>query len=1752
MWKKWVTVVCAALIVGVLFFHRPIMHLIIETSIKRCFEKCSTAPVTFHAIEKDDHHIVFHHLKLPLSHSEGVLQAEKLSVEYELSMLKRELTLNIHIQAPHLNTIAGSEDLYVLLKKLISSTSSLIAIKGSLTISDGELIVKDPSGTESQKLTLNCYQQWGDLPIGNHLISLYDGEHANHLHFEVKGNEQALEVKSSISQLNASHAFKLIHSVAPSLSLGDVKSGLVNMDMTVFLPKDLRPYTDGYVHVENLNFHHPDLGLELQIGEVEGYLSPSFLPQNSSQVFFNPALTGSLEFKKKNRLKFTDAGVVFGQIDQFVGQVLLQPEDSLQVQLNGILGEKHAVSKGALTAQLTYPNFQKFTIEGTIIVDNPKEQVSSIQFHAKDFGLNEKTISVQLQNVKEAVFEFLDSFLHKYVAVREERIQLLQGSISASVDVLITDGEMQDIKIQNLEAKNLLCYFSTWEVIWGSDLLSGNLELPWVNLGTYPNFLGNCNANLAVHNGFFQVDGFDQSFWKFSHIDTQLSVKQGVIEKSLASGELAGLKGSAEIDWLSPKEVMRLKLHGEAKDIAQFLPQDAKQAIDHNFPHDRVSILADVSRILKGFHIQGHALFKEEDMPLERSLNFGFDVEKSKEGSFFAGHVKKYWDEISPLLSKNADFSFPVALLELYSIQEELGIAGLVIKNGSFNMQNVPLQRYLSPFLFRQNQFTLKGIAHIFGKFDHTSIAFNYDPYELALVNPAVTIEVPHSMQDEEQSQAAFHYYDFLTGNHFGTLPVRNGSYFDHRNGLFYTDIHADVLFTGDKIRLPEIDGFSNGVYFAGMIEIDYSSPLKGVFDLKIKPHTMLGKVSQIQHVLLHFDPNLPFLQIPLEGNVLCQNESCLFDFHFSDESYSLDAKIKGELIDGVARFEHVNLDLQDISLKFDYDHQANQFTCTDVQGILLVGQPDEVEEYLIGSDKLCMKDFSQNLIEFDLWVGDRNRDIIRLAGHTEFNKETGEIPFVFDEKITHFGEIHPTSLQLILKDWSRVELFNLNFQARLSTLLHDVKRFSRTGLLFLSEPLLQKLHEIQLASGNFQINVGYDGGTARFFYQFSGQNVTFEDYQFKQVLMQGYKLQNQWMIEQLQLDQLSLSANFTKQEMDWKIHFLGIRYGKSLLAGLEGEFKEGSSQIEARVNLLEIHLAHLKEMENLDSRLAALPLQGIFRGTGNIILSMQNPLKEWQIEAKLDSHIRSLEWNGIKFGEAEHFITQLLSNQKISFQNINSSWLIGKDVVPLAIQNMEYQFLSDEFVVDHLKLNLSKTNLISIKNFLATHFKDHVQENVLTFLSSLKQDGLMPLSLNYFRKNEKHQCSFELPEGDYYVYGQPHHLNQIKGVVNQDELSLKAQYQLNHKAFWILANVNFSDLNAGKILIQDREGTTQNPLAIFWKQDPGQGFYVQNISGYFSGLTVNLARNKNLDLFNSGSLEGEVKIDCAALNPLLPDDIALKVKEWELGTGYTLKGIWNICGEDSHIQFQGDLLGSHFKMKGYIWQKLHSSVTYLAGKLQALNTTISDEAAHVFIPRLDYMKNENQEWFLHIPHMTVENLIPSMLCEEGLHTPKFRKPLTITHIVFTDIKGVTSDSKNLTGYGYLNFKNHQKNNLEHTIFAIPVEILSRIGLTTAALNPVTGTVQFTLQDGKFNLIKFKDMFSEKRLSKFYLHDKFPSYMDFDGNLFVQVRMKQSTLLFKLAELFTVTVKGTLTKPTYTLQKQKPLAKDEVIEVPTQ
>ena len=136
------------------------------------------------------------------------------------------------------------------------------------------------------------------------------------------------------------------------------------------------------------------------------------------------------------------------------------------------------------------------------------------------------------------------------------------------------------------------------------------------------------------------------------------------------------------------------------------------------------------------------------------------------------------------------------------------------------------------------------------------------------------------------------------------------------------------------------------------------------------------------------------------------------------------------------------------------------------------------------------------------------------------------------------------------------------------------------------------------------------------------------------------------------------------------------------------------------------------------------------------------------------------------------------------------------------------------------------------------------------------------------------------------------------------------------------------------------------------------------------------------------------------------------------------------------------------------------------------------------------------------------------------------------------ELNGKLSDSRTWKAKGQFHFCNPLKKNILCPLFTIPSELILRLGLDPHVLNPVTGSIYFNLLERRLILTRFKDIYSEGRGSKFYLDThKGPSWVDLDGQLSVHIRMKQYNLIFKIAELFSVSIQGSYKKPKYTLQR---------------
>jgi hypothetical protein len=293
-------------------------------------------------------------------------------------------------------------------------------------------------------------------------------------------------------------------------------------------------------------------------------------------------------------------------------------------------------------------------------------------------------------------------------------------------------------------------------------------------------------------------------------------------------------------------------------------------------------------------------------------------------------------------------------------------------------------------------------------------------------------------------------------------------------------------------------------------------------------------------------------------------------------------------------------------------------------------------------------------------------------------------------------------------------------------------------------------------------------------------------------------------------------------------------------------------------------------------------------------------------------------------------------------------------------------------------------------------------------------------------------------------------------------------------------------------------------------------------------------------------ALQGQVHVDFNRLSSLFSQSLADTIQQLQVGPNYSFAGrFWinpNWSGSFLEaLSFKGELMSEEAILKGYQMQSVQADVQYVPGRLDIQNLSIQDSAGSLKTADAVVILDKNQDkWNFFTPRLTIRNLRPSLLRDIESYTTstKFRS-LIFKRIEFQNLRGDLSDKQSWQAEGNLHFLNPSRKKPFPVIFAIPAEIILRLGLDPHVLNPVTGSIYFNLQEQKFYFTRFKDVYSEGRGSKFYLaQSSEPSWMDFNGNLSVNIRMRHYNLIFKITDLFTVSIQGNIKKPHYSLQKQ--------------
>lgn len=1646
--------------------------------------------------------------------NESQFMAEHAKLSYTIDLWNGEINLYVTLENPEF--IFSQPDSFFSNDESLERKKGLFNIYTHFACDNGCLRLGEQEYNVHGKLSMDFSSYEGNLQVG------FTGgrEEDSSLFLGFSKDLDSTQLHFQCKDLECFHIQHASCYLCPEIKSLKIHHGTLNGNGGFILKPHQRPLFYGEASLSNINFEYPSFNVNGVFTEVRFHLKMH--PEK-------PVSYGSIIFCGDESLVFDSFNSHISQLKNIMGGVYVDEESHAKIVLEGLFDNSSNEKQWSLEGEGFYPLQGKPRLNLNWTLKNSSDDSKG---QLKLWESSEQCYEAEV-NLSQGSFQdtqALQILLQKLFADYSP-IQLTEGIFDLQAKAFIRQGKLEKFAFNHFDIHQLHGIYDPFSVSFKIEKLSGKALLDLIANATSDETM----VQLEMTGGKINVKSEGEGV---QDIHAHLNIIQGDFIDSYAEGRWKNLLGRLDIHPKGSSEI-KLLVNGQLKDAFLCFENDYwREKLATIFIQHAINISADISGLDQGVKIEGNAQILDENST-ERPVSFGFDLVKAQKTGI--SDLSEDFETLQNLL--------PTTAVSLIYFEKQFfkdnPFFGYEITHGWFDTAEMPLEKYIAPFVVDQAYTKLEGIGRFHGRFDQTHLITTYETGNVILENGSFKIEAIEIGLDPLTRYMPLHAINFASGVHFGILPLRNATYYEKCSGLIFTDIHTDVIFEEKNTHASCIETFCQGIYFEGSLAVDMNNFHQGCLDLDIRMESMHGKLTQVQNMFSHVQPDLFFLKLPMEGDVTMHQDAGCLQFNFSPGGYSTRAYLKGALSEGHMVSHDSNVSLQSLSLTFDYDHQTKILDFYDIQGTLLVGKPEKAEEYILIGEKIHFSDYSRNHALFDLWIGDKKRDVIRIAGET-FSSVSypGEncVQVLLDQNLSHFGNVYPQTFHLILKDWWKIQEFQLESEFNLANIFQDLQRFSRTGFLFLSPHSLKKLNEIDQAEGSFKINLEYSDYHSRLNYHIAGQNVRFDEHAFKTVALQGKKLDDVWIIDQLALDDISMAADILRKPKSWVINFLGVQLKDSVLIGLQGEYLEDLHEINGKINLLEVNLESLKKWSKLSSIWNKFPLKGNLRASGTFHCPCDDV--KASLDMSLKASLKNGEFKGLSFGDITQASIEFSPEKGLLVQNIETNFKIDAlKKAHLNLEKMKYDVRQDIFSLDNFQFSIPSYHVREILNILAKSFPTLFSATTIEMLSQTKKSSNLEGSLNVDYADPHYALQLVLKDGEYHLFDKKFIFSNV--LMEYDPCEMTATVQCHNYAtpFWM--QYKTSSIEGGEVIFSENapDALPENPLMVQWKKQ-GDGFFVEHARGQFHGMFFNLTSNRAATECKGLSLEGEIHVDVKKAGVFLASELGTKMADW-MGSGFCVKGLWNCYpgmenNELVKMYFTGRLEGQNFEFNGYQFDRLYADMEGSPQCVSFKNLYISDPCGNFYIDQAQIQPNKENKWTMSIAKAEVHEFTPSLLRKVGVaSTTSSPKPLIIRELYLEKGQGILGDSSSFIGQGSLEFSNPPKKNIPHPLFAIPSEIISRLGLDLSTLTPVIGTLFYEIKDQKIILTKLKESYSQGKTSKFYLAASPESYIDFDGNLHVQIKMKQSNVFFKLAELFTVTVQGTWQKPSYTLQKQK-------------
>ena len=1719
-------------LVGALLFIAFALTLSLDLIVSQTIEN-----VFYRSISKTNNHLSFEKIvkqnslwviKQPKICPQGckdqpLCTASEITFDYSIHWLKREIELLIVLDKPEiclnqlsLNQISWNDE--------AADSFTLFKTNVQISLKEGHL------NTDKGIFAFDGSFQRNSSIEGS--INLKDSSQNLLLNFKKDPLSETIDVNFDSSNTNCAHLCTIAQLFFPQLESFTIKEGFLNGQGGLLFEKRKRPVLHGTWNLKNLVFEHIQTEL---LGEIPEIIFDLERKDNKYSQ-------GTIRLTKEANFQVKSATSPSWKVNKLLGDIHIDTQSEADIHLKGIYKGLETSFDLSIDGKALALHDQNAQIHLDWTLKN-SDEMSSGKLHLNQKNVNQYEAEIDLKDLQLKEALPLQTYLQTLWPTFSE-LEFQKGLLNAKAIAYIDQKKISKLELNTMHVDHLLVDYFPLKMRASLESLSGKGTIDFLR-----DYLEEgITAQIDIDKGV--ISSLNSSTkWMANDFQSHLNISNGRILHSFAEINIGNMRARLDIDADSTR-IAKVSLNGNILYLLNLIPNEVKrQKLLESFESYELNLAADVKYSEVGKNVIGLATFKD-DRHVEKPVTFGFEISKSEsliENAF--AYIESLQECLPPLAN-------PLLSLEEQHWKNEVGLWGYCIKNGWFHVTDLPLDKYVAPFFVNEKKLKLEGVGNFEGRFDHQTLMINYEIHKAVLENNDLAIQIPEIKNTPigfSSNQAKPVYYmDFDLGNYFGCVPLVNATYFEKSSGLLFTDINAEIVLEGNNIHVPTIESFCNGVYMMGAMDVDFTDKREGHFDLDMRFQSLNGKLTQFQNLFAHFRKPLFFLKMPMEGVISMHQDAGYMHFAFHPDKYDFQARVKGSLSEGVITTSSPDVAIQELGFNFEYDYKDNILDFSEIQGTVLVGEPEKVEEYSLVGERVHFFDYAKNRASFDFWIADRKRDLIRIAGETYSSDSYPNldcVQFVLNRELSHFGDVHPSHFHLILRDWWQVMEFRLEADFKLATFFQDLQRFSRSGFLFLSRNILKRLNDIKNAEGLFNISIQYDDQQATLDYHLIGKDVVLDEYFFNTVSLDGKKSNSTWTIDQLKLDDISIAADILRKEKSWFINFLGLKIGKAILMGLQGEYFDDLRRAKGQVNLLEINIKELNKIPMLQTFVQKCPLTGHFKATGEFQYEVQDNQSWGKLETLLNASLKNCEFKGQCFKDIENVSCHYASDKQIQLKKIETALLKDKKnkYADFRLEKFEYDIRQDQLSLENFDFFITQQNISEMVDKLVENFPTLFTENFAKTAKSVKQKGPLEGRLNIDFAGPHHSIKLALKDGEYRIFNKDYSITNFNLEHNPFEFKMTAKCLDHAVPFWALYKSTPAEMDKGSLTITEEppQIPVLNPLVINWETNPKVGFIINQASGYFHGMMVSLFRDTHRPIApNFYFLNGEVAFNAKQAGKMISQELEQSLHSWEIGNGYRLNGQWEFRQEDEDgdrlsSYFFGELTGNNFEFKSYQFDQLNAQIQTSPHQVLIQNIEVNDVCGHLQIDKIKFDRYGDNKWRMFVDKGMLEEFSPSLLRKVGEASTLTTKPLVIRQAELHRLQGSLNDPNSFTGTGFLVFANPPKKQTQFPLFAIPGEILTRIGLDLAVLNPVVGTIYYDVKNGKVFLTKLKDVYSQGKMSKFYLpSSSLMSYVDFDGNLNVKIKMKQYNLIFKFAELFTVTIQGNLQKPSYTLNKQ--------------